>query len=240
MATAVRLLEPIVVMGRLMALPPQMALHPFIRRIFPALDGSVIMNPSSPMRDAAFRQYLCDRALVGKTGAKVYDIGGTGQVSTTTDSRGRIAQATDVNRNSPRTDRRDDLLQIQGGSADLLILCRCLEYYRDDEILPFFIRAFGVLRRTGFLVVCSPQFSTVMWIDALFRRLYSLTSPLLAGTRLTFRTVRDVQFMLERAGFQVDAESYPSRFGLGQSFILFARPQRTSALGPRRNSSQGR
>src|SRR5579872_6081754 len=71
MTPAARILEPLVLVTRLAAILPQMALHPLIRRFAPALDGSVIMNASSPMRDTAFRQFLCDRTLDGKTAATV-------------------------------------------------------------------------------------------------------------------------------------------------------------------------
>lgn len=226
MTPAARLLEPILVLTRLAAILPQMALHPLIRRFLPALDGSVIMNASSPMRDTAFRQFLCDTALDGKTDASVYDIGGTGQVSDAMDLHGRIAHATDVNANSPRPDRLNDLRQIGEASADLLILCRCLEYYSDDRLLPFFESALAVLRPTGVLVVCGPRFSTNTSIDDIFRRLYSMTSPVLAGSRLTFRTLRDVRFVLQRAGFTVEAAEYANPFGLGRSFVVFARPSR--------------
>lgn len=227
MIAAARFLEPIIILCRLAALIPQLALHPFIRTFFPALDGSVIMNATSPMRDKNFRQLLCDRTLAAqpKASANVYDIGGTGQVSAEMDVHGRIDRARDVNPNSPRCDRLSSISQVPAGFADLLIMCRTIQYCGANELDQYLRDAHRALSPAGWLVVCGPEFSATQWVDRLFRFLYSRTSPVLAGATQNFRNARDTARALASAGFDVNVEHHVGRLGVGRSFLLFARPR---------------
>lgn len=227
MMAAARLLEPIVIVCRLAALIPQMALHPLIRAFVPALDGSIVMNATSPMRDREFRQFLCDRTLARnpRASANVYDVGGTGQISAGMDVHGRIRQAIDVNPNSPRYERLSNVSQIAAGSADLLIMCRTIQYCGAKDLQPYLHDALRALSPSGWLVVCGPEFSAIQFLDRLFRFLYSRTSPVLAGIPQHFRNARDTALAVESAGFDVRIEHHVGRLGVGRSFLLFARPK---------------
>lgn len=174
------------------------------------------MNASSPMRDRRFRQFICDRALAGcrPASARVYDIGGTGQVFPAMDAQARIAQALDVNPISPGPNGLEDISQIASGSADLLIMCRIFPYLDDSEAQRLLSAAAAALSRAGCLVVCEPD------CGSLRRFIYQSIGRAL-GRHFIYRTAAEATEILRRAGFASPELHRYTRFGFGRSFILF-------------------
>ena len=176
------------------------------------------MNASSPTRDRRFRQFVCDRTLAGcgSASARVYDVGGTGQVSVEMDHAGRIAEARDVNPYWPSNGALGSLSELPETCADLVIMCRVLEDQDAEDADSLLRNAMRVLRPAGWLTVCSPELSGPL------RSLFTLAGRRLIGSQ-HFRTVKDTSALIERAEFRVtDVLDYANRFG--RSFIIFAHP----------------
>ena len=181
------------------------------------LEGSVLMNASSPMRDRRFRQFVCDRALAGcsPASARVCDVGGTGQVFIGMDREGRIAKAVDVNPHWLGSDTLRSLSELPEAWADLIIMCRVLEDQNTADVDTLLHSAMRVLRPTGWLTVCGPKLSPRL------RAFFTLAGRRFIGSQ-HFRTAEDTTALIERAGFGVaDVSGYANRFG--ESYVIFAR-----------------
>ena len=194
----------------------------FTKHVRSFLEGSVLMNASSPMRDRRFRQFVCDRTLAGfKTAsARVYDVGGTGQVSVKMDRDGRIADAQNVNPNYRGALRA--LSDIPRASADLIIICRVIEGMCTGDAETLVRDARRVLHPLGCLMICSPDLSPLR------RSIFVATGQLIGGEH--FRTPDQVRGIVHRAGLMVaETSHYANRFG--RSFVIFARCQSGHEIG---------
>ena len=180
------------------------------------LEGSVLLNASSPMRDRRFRQFVCDRTLAGfsHASARICDIGGTGQISVNMDRKRRIAETRDVNPYWLSKGALASVSELPERWADLIIMCRVLEDQDSAEVDALLHSAMRVLRPAGWLTVCCPKLSPRL------RSFFAIAGRRFIGSQY-FRTADDTSALIDQAGFRI-AEVSDYANGFGRSYVIFA------------------